>query len=505
MKQTSDLFELIKSMSKSEKRYFKLMSSFHEGEKGYIKLFDIIEAQKKYNEEAIEKKLNSEPYINHLSVVKNRLYHGILSSLELFKKNETAELRSALNKIEILFNKELYKQAEKLLKKTKALAEEREEFLILLDVYRWETRIIRASSYKGENDESINNLYNNERIIAEKYIHICDYNKLTSQYFIHKQLAGNVRTKEGRKKLQSFADSIFLKDESLADSVESKAFYYALNASIHFNNKNYTQAYNYGNKLVLLLESKLNITGTSQGSYVHALHNLLIYQFHLNKIKELDQTLHKLRTFNAESKTIEMLCFFFASVIDMEVCNHIADFPRADKTIKQIEKYLDDNRGEFPNKRVLLLYFLIASNLFIRGDYKKSLRWTNKILNEFNEGVRADIYNFMRLFNLLIHFELGNFDLVEYQLSSTYKALNKQNSLYKLEAIIMEFMRESVKKELQKKDFTQLKEKLQSLSENEEEKSGLGYFDFIAWTESKIKNVSLAKVIKEKGIHMVTS
>jgi hypothetical protein len=49
------LHELIKHMSKSEKRYFKVLSSRHTigEENNYIVLFDFIENQIEYNEEKI--------------------------------------------------------------------------------------------------------------------------------------------------------------------------------------------------------------------------------------------------------------------------------------------------------------------------------------------------------------------------------------------------------------------------------------------------------------------
>mgnify|MGYP000023314336 CR=1 FL=1 len=56
MKPSNELFQLIKSLTKSEKRYFKLSSSLQSGEKNYMKLFDIIEIQDEYDEPAIKQK-----------------------------------------------------------------------------------------------------------------------------------------------------------------------------------------------------------------------------------------------------------------------------------------------------------------------------------------------------------------------------------------------------------------------------------------------------------------
>lgn len=53
MKPSVELFNLIKSLTKSEKRYFKLTSTLQSGEKNYLRLFEAIENQKVYDEEEI--------------------------------------------------------------------------------------------------------------------------------------------------------------------------------------------------------------------------------------------------------------------------------------------------------------------------------------------------------------------------------------------------------------------------------------------------------------------
>ena len=51
MEASTELFNLVKSLSKSEKRFFKLSSSLQSGEKNYLKIFDCIDKQKSYNED----------------------------------------------------------------------------------------------------------------------------------------------------------------------------------------------------------------------------------------------------------------------------------------------------------------------------------------------------------------------------------------------------------------------------------------------------------------------
>ncbi len=56
-KASNSLHELIKSLNKSEKRYFKVFSSRHTigEENSYIKLFDFIDKMDEYDEEELFK------------------------------------------------------------------------------------------------------------------------------------------------------------------------------------------------------------------------------------------------------------------------------------------------------------------------------------------------------------------------------------------------------------------------------------------------------------------
>ena len=76
MKKTDDLFQLIKSLSKSEKGYFKKFSYLYtiEGEKNYIKLFDAIEKQKEYDEKKLLKIFNEEEFIKQFPRVNSSIF-----------------------------------------------------------------------------------------------------------------------------------------------------------------------------------------------------------------------------------------------------------------------------------------------------------------------------------------------------------------------------------------------------------------------------------------------
>ncbi|HQZ43738.1 MAG TPA: hypothetical protein PK735_12690, partial [Flavobacteriales bacterium] len=73
MKPSTELFDLIRSLTKSEKRFFKLHSSLQSGDKNYLRIFDSIDKQKAYDEEALKKQFAKETFIKHLPSEKNHL------------------------------------------------------------------------------------------------------------------------------------------------------------------------------------------------------------------------------------------------------------------------------------------------------------------------------------------------------------------------------------------------------------------------------------------------
>ena len=103
--------------------------------------------------------------------------------------------------------------------------------------------------------------------------------------------------------------------------------------------------------------------------------------------------------------------------------------------------------------------------------------------------------------NLIAHFELGNDDLVEYQIKSVYRFIGKLNDLNAVQQEIFKFLQKSRRMHTPKEitnEFRKLKDKLLVLRKMQYEKRPFLYLDIISWLESKLDNRKLQEVIKEK-------
>ena len=104
--------------------------------------------------------------------------------------------------------------------------------------------------------------------------------------------------------------------------------------------------------------------------------------------------------------------------------------------------------------------------------------------------------------NLLIHFELENYDFMEYSSKSTIRFLNKTETDYQIEEIFVKQIRKIAKVATQLEVISIFKETLEQVEElliNEQEQIILDYIDIISWLNSKISGEEFTDMVKQKS------
>ena len=138
---------------------------------------------------------------------------------------------------------------------------------------------------------------------------------------------------------------------------------------------------------------------------------------------------------------------------------------------------------------------------FGAGMYSKSLFWVNKILND-NSDYRQDYKIFAKIMNLIIHYELGNIDLLEYNTKSVLRYILKKDKLYKYEYALINFIKKIIM--LTGSDdldfeYRKLKKELDKIAEDDYEKKAFEYFDITSWLESKQDNKPFSEIVRKKA------
>lgn len=503
MKPSSELYDLIHSMTKSEKRYFKLFASLQSGDKNYLKIFDTLESQKVFNEEELKEKFKNETFIKHLPSEKNHLYNNILKSLRNFHSDKSAsnQLQEQLRNIEILFKKALYKQCDKLIKKAKKLAYKYEKYYYLLDIIDWEKLLLEEKYQQGIFDRQMKELVDEEAECVEKLNNLAEYHMLYSKILYVYRRQGFIRTNEDLQLVMEVQNHPLIKGKGTAKSVKATTACYFIQGLCALTARNFKQAKKNFETVKKILEDNPPIMEEVPKRYLKTLNNLLTVYLNLKDLESFKKTLISIEDLMHnplfDSTDIQIKIFSTVSIGRLLLCQIQGNFEEGKKLIEVIEERIKDYSDKISKEEIILLHYTISEFYFVFEDYRSALRRINYVLNDNEAFLRQDIYAFARLYNLIIHYELKNYDLLQYLYPATLRFVKKRKNILKFEMEFLKFfkkiMNENIKTKQRKQLFRDFKKKMIELFENPNESAVLQYFDFLAWINSKIENTSYVR------------
>ena len=166
--------------------------------------------------------------------------------------------------------------------------------------------------------------------------------------------------------------------------------------------------------------------------------------------------------------------------------------PEINQQLKEFSIYMDGHR-------VLVFYYKIASLYFGAGDFSTAIDYLNKIIN-WKVDLRNDLQCYARLLHLISHYELGNFQLLEYLIKSVYRFMAKMQNLSLVEEEMFKFLKNSFYLSARKlqPEFEKLLNKIKHLEKSKFETRAFAYLDIISWLESKVYNKPVYEIIREK-------
>jgi len=509
MKPSTELFQLVKSLSKSEKRYFKLSSSLQSGEKNYMKLFDAIELQGEYDEAELKRNFSKETFIKHLPSEKNHLYSLILKSLRGFysDKSAAAILQEQLRNIELLHDKALYKECSKIIRKAKKMAYDYEKYYFLLDLIDWEKTLVEEEYLMGVFGKDLNKLVDEERECLERLRNLAEYQMLYSKINYVFRRGGYSRNDEEQAIVDEIANYHLIIGKNTALSTKAATACYYIKGLCASTERNLEATYTNFMKVVTIMENNPMIMMELPKRYVKALNNVMVSFMDQKNWENCSAMIQKMKGLSNlkgfESVDIQLQLFTFPHNTELLVCLSKGDFEKAINTvIPAILKGITAYDGKINNEEVMLFYYNISRAYFGVGDYKNALKYINLVLNDSEVGLREDVYTFARLVNLIIHFELGNYDLLDYTIKSTKRFVTKSLKNYKFETVFLKDFKKLLKNKdvaVMQKFFIEFKSELVEVLKDPYEKAANEYFDFISWLDAKIENKTWEEVIRSKS------
>ncbi len=506
MNRKEQLFLLISSMDKQEKRYFRLHALQHgqKGEKRYMDLFNLICKMKEYDESLIRRKFRGEAFIKQLHVAKHYLQKILLRSMHSYHLENSADSRvkMMLHQISILFNKGLFSLCLDLLGKAGKICEQTENFSTLVEVYNWKRKVLNALHYEGIRGKEFTLL---QRQVEKSVVRLQNMNRFSwhhsAIYFKKIKQERFIRT---RRELRKFHDDIsvmvmdpFFSNEKNASSVTAKAYFHHTMGLYHFmieeavkGKRHATKAYSHYSKLLGILENAPDLSQEHFDIYFSTLNNMVVSCIRLGRHSEAFGYTARIRDLKPAQGVFKVQVFLTYCSAQLYLYLVTSRFREAESLVREIEEQIDRFGKRLSRQNIFSLYFNIARLYFEKEDYRASLNYINKILNDPSCRSHHGIYVFSRIIELLIHYELRNNEVLPYLVRSLYRFLRSRQRLFRFEILLLTYLRkfpgiQSGQQLIQV--FTQLGSELKKLMQDPFERQVLEYFDFVAWVEKKKK------------------
>ncbi len=505
MRSSDDLFRLIKSLSKSEKRYFSLQTSLHGGEKNYLELFEAIDRMEIYDEARLKKRFEGRAFTRQFNVAKRYLHDLILRHLRAYHTGYSATMRvkEALHSAEILHKKGLTDQGRKMAARAAKIAEEAGLALPLVMARRWPWRHER-DHFASEEEivgrfeplmaalDGIGVEIELRRLLRKMELHA------TSDYPRAPEVFEKLEELMRHPVMERPLDELPLPARVLRGMIASR---------YHYMRSDYEEASSLTERMLEEMAAHPAAMADNLAEYTMGVHNRLLllrvsgrfdaWRREIERARELAHALAR----EKKLKHRRPLASLFASIHNNLLCSIVmaGTFEEGPPVIAEVEAWLAANEAEAGEGKKLTLLHNIAQIWFGLGEYRHALACTNRVVDHGEPALGKQIHYHARLFSLIVHYELGNDDLLPYLVRSTYRYYRSQRIMYEFEEMILQFFRRltriSTRPELIAA-FAELRDALDARKERPDMSHMLGYFHYLEWLESKVTGRDFVDVVR---------
>ena len=503
---TDAVFQLIHSLQKSEKRNFKLYVQRNSSSPDLkiVQLFDALDKMKEYDEKELINKTVSIKR-EQLSNMKAHLYRQILASLRVLETNENIDiqLHEQLDYARILYNKGLYLQSLKILDRVKENAKDHNQVSFLIEVLFLEKKIESLHITRSMQDraDALTSESNETNI---QLIRLTSLSNLALQLYSWYIKNGHARNDEDEKEVENYFHEHLTEDVKNPEGFYERLYYNQSYCWYAFIRQDYLLYYRYTQKWVDLFTEDPGMMEIETANYIKGLHNLLNAHFTLRNYSGFNKTIQLLESFRdsdivKQNNNNEVQVFVYLYIA--KISQHFLEgtFKEGLAIVPEISQQLKDFSIYLDHHRVLVFYYKIASLYFGAGDFGTAIDYLNKIIN-WKVDLRTDLQCYARLLHLISHYELGNFQLLEYLIKSVYRFMAKMKNFSLVEEEVFNFLRKSFylsAKKLQP-EFEKLLNTIKRLEKSKFETRAFAYLDIISWLESKVTNKPVYEIIREK-------
>jgi hypothetical protein len=226
----------------------------------------------------------------------------------------------------------------------------------------------------------------------------------------------------------------------------------------------------------------------------------LYYQKSIQEFDQSQEAFEKFRknTYKKFNKLSQIISFLYAHTSRLNKYflhgNYTEGLDVVPRTLARIRRY----RGQLDVHRILVFYYKIAWMYLGAGRPEDTVRYLTKMIQLKAKSLREDIQGYARLMLLMAHYDLENYDIMEYliqQYERFFEHLQDQNEVY-VRSLKMFQQLISVPLSERADILLEYRELFIELEKNPFEKRTFLYLDIIPWIDSRLYNTSIEKIVR---------
>lgn len=506
MERHESVFELVRLMSKAEKRNFKLYATRIEGNEQakFIALFDCLDRMEEYSEERV---LERCPSITkqQLPNLKAHLYRQILVSLRTLgvQHSTTLQIREQIDFARILFDKGLYSQAEKIVEKVEGRAAKTEQLSATLDLADLH-RQIKVVNVSSEMTHAAEDAARSTNETARRLNNINALSVLSVQcYSLHQQL-GFARSQKDLDMLTGYFQPRIAVYENMKLSFIERYYFYQAKAWYNYICHNTAMSYRYARRWIELFDSNPEMKEVMYDSYLRGYAQVLDGMFLMHKYSAFVKTLE---AFEQESRTIGQINDN-AVMISQQIlftgrlnkCIMDGTYKDGLWIVKNVDSYLKKYADRLTVHEKMALDYKVACLYFGDGNYRKCIESLSYIIQIKDHNIRRDLQCYARMLNLIAMYDAGIDFNIDYQIRSVYSFVVKMRDMTEMKQEVLTFFKRfgTVGALDMKQELKNLYEHLKPFENHPYERRTFYYIDLLSWLESKISGKTMGEIVRAR-------
>jgi hypothetical protein len=387
----ADLLQLIRSMSKAEKRAFRLDSSRYKSADGTPKSYLQVYEQLLQLEEGAPI-----PEIN--ATDQEYLFQLLTESLvqQQHRNSPESGLREQLSAAHLLYQRGLEKRANRLLEKLTEQASEAGLFEFALEVTSLALRLVNG----------MGQLHQAEKIIARRSELMLALSRIHETDILLLRLSSGSADRTGI--IEEIMASALLKTEPL--SVPEDILRMHLLAHIGAERKNLQEMMQYHERALQLLEKHQAVLAVRQEQYITMVFNSGLLAYRSRTAPEITHAVQRLRQFS-ENAPVHLRSRIHRALIELELRAELiaADGSDPSELIARAQQILNDTEGNTDTGRDGFIRYFSGLLAWKTGKFREGVRLLQPVCdsNTLNT-LWPRLYAYASLLRMACHWQAGN-------------------------------------------------------------------------------------------------